>query len=487
MAHRRALLGTLVALGCALALGTASPPSTAAGPGDPVDPRQEAHNYARTLERSQTYLTPAGLAQQALLGPRALADALAQQVGDPGRFFLPDVCFSGALTCAGDTRLAHWKDGGHGLVRPVLFTARNGATLAGHVWATRSGPRKRPLVVVTPGSVQAPEQLYWWAAQTLAKAGYVVLTRDAQGQAKSDTFGAGQDFLDSVPSQTAGVTFYDGTQDALDFALSRRAAPYCPRASRSGTSHCAKQRRRVGAGKATAYNPFARLVDRTRVGLAGHSYGAAGVSWVGQQDHRVDAVVAWDNLCDLTAGSPDRLSAGAGVPAGCLEGGRGHPRPRVPSLGLSADYGLAPTPNTTRPDPQAKSAGSRAFSRAGVDTGEVVIRGGTHFEFSYLPNPAFGATLRGIELASWYTTAWMDRYVKGDRSAQRRLLADGWRHDPRGGGNLYSFYYRSRLDLGHDDGRRVRCEDLRAGCRALVRDRRTARYSYVRVATTKDR
>ena len=33
------------------------------------------------------------------------------------------------------------------------------------------------------------------------------------------------------------------------------------------------------------------------------NYGASGVSWVGQQDRRVDAVVAWDNLCDPTAPS----------------------------------------------------------------------------------------------------------------------------------------------------------------------------------------
>jgi hypothetical protein len=33
----------------------------------------------------------------------------------------------------------------------------------------RSGPAKRPGVVITNGSVQADEQLYWFAAQALAK------------------------------------------------------------------------------------------------------------------------------------------------------------------------------------------------------------------------------------------------------------------------------------------------------------------------------
>jgi hypothetical protein len=31
----------------------------------------------------------------------------------------------------------------YGLVRPVLFTARNGATISGHVWATVAGPARR--------------------------------------------------------------------------------------------------------------------------------------------------------------------------------------------------------------------------------------------------------------------------------------------------------------------------------------------------------
>ena len=101
-----------------------------------------------------------------------------------------------------------------------------------------------------------------------------------------------------------------------------------------------------------------------------------------------------------------------------------------------------------------------------------MVRGGTHYEFSFIPTPAFGATLRGIDLTAWYTTAWMDRYVKGDRTATERLLTTRWRHDareaavdPSGDGNLFSTYFRSRLDLGHDGGRRVTCEDLRAGAR----------------------
>jgi alpha-beta hydrolase superfamily lysophospholipase len=489
--HRRATAALLTAALAAVLTATGAGLPAQASPGDPVDPAAEARNFAKTQERASDYLTAENLAEQAQEGTGSFAGGLAEQAADPGRLFLTDLCWSKAQGCGGDPRLNDWDERGYGISRPVHFVARNGSTIAGHVWATRSGPDKRPLVVVTNGSVQASEELYWWAVQTLAKSGYTVLTWEPQGQGRSDTFGEGGDALDGVPSQSTGNTFYDHTQDALDFALSRPGTPYCPRPSRSGTSHCAKQRDRVDAGLATDHNPLWRMVDRHRIGLAGHSYGASGVSWVGQKDHRVDAVVAWDNLCDPAAatGTP-----GSGA-AGCLPGALGPVRPRVPSLGLSADYGLTPEVKTTEPDPHAKSAGSRAFSRAGVDTGELVIRGGTHYEFSYIPTPTFGATLRGIDLAAWYTTAWMDRYVKGDRSALRRLLTDRWRHDgvgasvdPAGDGNLFSRYYRSRLDLGRDGGPRVRCENLRRGCADLRhRDGRPASYSYLAISTSPDR
>jgi len=335
--------------------------------------------------------------------------------------------------------------------------------------------------------MQATEQMYWWAAQVLAKAGYVVVTFDAQNQGRSDTFGEGEDRFDGVPTQATLTTFFDHTQDTLDFALSRPDKAFCPRKSRSGTSHCGKQRQRVREGTATAHNPMWRLVDRHRVGLAGHSYGADGASWIGQQDRRVDAVVGWDNLCNPTE-DPES-------PAACRTSGQGSPPPRVPSLGISGDYPGTPSPYTSNPDPDAKSAASRQFSDHGVDTGQIVIRGGSHYEWSYIPTPAFGATLRGIDLSAWYTTAWFDRYVKGDLTAQRRLLTDRWRRDriegsvdPNADGNMFSYHYRSRLDLGHGEGRRVRCENLRRGCAAFSpRDGRGHSYSYLAIATSPDR
>ena len=459
-----------------------------AAPASAFDPERDAQNRAKSGEREREHTADeyqaelrTRSAQNFAEGAQILATDPERAAGGTGE----TACFSRGMACAGDIRLYDFQERGRGLVTPVLFTARNGSTVSGHVWATRAGPAKRPGIVITNGSIQASEQLYWWAAQTLAKAGYVVVTWDPQQQARSDTFGEGPDRMEGVPSQTEGNTFYDWTQDALDFLLSSPAKPFCARPSRSGTSHCDKQERRVKEGRNAAFNPFWDLVDHDRIGIAGHSYGASGVSWMAQQDTRIDAVVAWDNLCAPGPQSPDECSGGApGDPPGY----------RVPSLGITNDTFLGQEAKREDPDPLEKSQASLAFSRAGVDTGSIAIRGGTHFEYSYLPSRAFRATLRGIDLASWYTTAWFDKYVKGDATADARLLSDRWRHDPgdaaidpAGGGNLYSFYYRSRLDVRRADGSRFVCEDLRTGCAGLVaKDGQPANYSYLAIATTPD-
>jgi dienelactone hydrolase len=466
----RALAG---ALGVVVAL-VAAPVAGA------FDPAEEAQNYGKGAERQAVYSTPAYQLLLRQVSAQNIAAAAQIQVSDPERNFSGHLCAAQADGCAGDVRLYGWN----GIVKPVLFTARSGATISGHVWATRSGPASRPGIVITNGSVQADEQLYWFAAQTLAKAGYVVLTSDPQGQGQSDERGEAPDDNEGSPAQTDGRPFYDGTSDAIDFFLSTPAQPYEPSPScSSATSHAAKQDRRVRAGLNAAYNPLWDLVDPDRLGLAGHSFGAAGVSFVGQKDPRVDAIVAWDNLSAPSPSSgPAAVQPCPGVP-----GARSIPPITKPALGMSADYFIPPVPNTSDPDPLAKSQGSVAYTRAGVDTGELIIRGGTHYDFSWIPNPGFTATLRGADMIAWYTTAWFDKYVKGDPTADARLLTTRWRDDaaeaavdPDGDGNLFSFYYRSRLDI---DG--FACEDLRAGCPGMAPDGGGA-YSYLDLATSPD-
>jgi dienelactone hydrolase len=355
--------------------------------------------------------------------------------------------------------------------------------------------------VITDGSVQADEQMYWYAAQTLAKDGYVVLTFDPQGQGQSDTFGESPDTNEGFPAQTDGRPFYDGTEDAVNFLLSTPGQPYQPVPSCStGTSHAAKQNARVAAGFDTAYNPFWQLLDRSGIGLAGHSYGAAGVSYIAQWDPRVKAVVAWDNLGGPGPhDAPVPGSAGGSNTIGEL-GCPADPANRTtvpitkPALGMAADYGLPAVPNKSLPPPHGKSTESLAYSAAGDDTGEIVIRGGSHVDFSWIPNQAFGASLRGPDIIDWYTSAWFDKYLKHDPSADARLLSERWRNDPveagidpKQDGNAFSFYYYSRLDIHRSDGSVFDCENLRDGCPGMVAtDGYPGDYSYIKIDTTPD-
>ena len=478
-------LGRLV--GVALAGLLVSPPVARA-----FDPLVEAQNYSKIEERQTIYNTPQYQLLLRAVSAQNAAEAVAMQAADPERNFMGHLCARGEDGCAGDARLYDWQAKGYGIVQPVLFTARSGATISGHVWATRAGPAKRPGVVITNGSLQAPERLYWFVAQTLAKAGYVVLTSDPQGQGQSDEFGEAPDENEGSPAQTDGRPFFDGTEDALDFFLSTPKHPYEPVPScDSGTSHAAKQDRRVAAGLNAAYNPFWQLLNPHRIGLAGHSFGAAGVSFEGQKDRRVSAIVALDNL-----GPPSTPTSGNLSVKPCPSDPASHdPAPITkPALGMSADYFLTPTPYTSDPDPLAKSGQSLAYTQAGVDTGEFIIRGGTHYEFSWIPNVAFPATLRGADAVAWYATAWFDKYLKGDASADARLLTNRWRSDapegaidPNHDGNVFSFYYRSRLDIGLAGGGRFDCEDIRSGCPGMTsNDGQPGDYSYLSVDTAPD-
>ena len=465
------------------------------------DPSQEALNFSKIGERERYLtLTPEF---QALLQAQNAQDAVDYPLilaNDPERNFVANICGHRKNECAGDVRFYDWQTRGAGLKHPVLFTGRDGATLSGTVWMTRSGPVKRPGVVITTGSVQAPETLYWGLAATLAKHGYVVLTYDVQGQGRSDTFGEGPDQQEGVPAQS-GQPFYDGTEDALDFLLSSPKHPYEPRPSCGnanggvGTDHSAKQDRRVKAGLDAGYNPFWKSVDSSRVGIAGHSLGAGAVSYIGQVDPRVDAIVAWDNL-RAPDSHPDCPSGSAPRPD--------NPPIRKPALGMSADYGLVPEPNGSDPDPQAKNQGFLAYRQAGVDSMETTIRGGTHYEFSFIPGntlpyPLGTATLRGMDMVAWYTTAWLDRYVGCGKDAtckkraDARLLTNRWRNDSLGGAvdpqadpNLYSFYYRSRYALTVPGVGTATCDDMRAGCPSMAPDSLPPNYDFYADATTPD-
>lgn len=478
-----------------------------------VDPAAEAANIATSQQRQTQFSSPAFFAEVAAA---TIAQQNARQEAvrrDPERAPDPNTCTTIAL-CPVDPRLERFAE--HDLRRePVTFTARNGATLSGSVWASRRGPAKRPGVLIVNGPTFGFEQAYWYAAQSLAQAGYVVLTFDAQGQGASDQLGEAPDRGEGSGAGTpligtnvnrgtftgfggSGLSFYDGGADALDFFVSTPERPYAPVPSRtSGTSHAAKQRRRVAAGLNPAANPLAGLLDPARIGIVGHSYGAQAASWLAQKDPRLKTAVAWDTLCTPDRANLDELEGflgegGNASPTRCVGAPESAPTLTKPALGITGDYFL-PAPFLAAPDPLVRQRPSQRLSQAGVDSGQVVIRGGTDIDFTDTPSGLLPATRRGIDLIAWYTTAWLDVYVKGDPTAQGRLLSDRWRadaeagaHDPRRDANMLSYHFRSRLDVGRRGGQRAVCEDLRGGCERLVAaddDCGPRGYGFVAVAT----
>jgi hypothetical protein len=446
-----------------------------AAPAQAFDIAREADNYLRAQQRMREYLTPS---YQVLLrtatveGAAAFAGALAV---DPTRTPLT-VCATRLDACAGDVRLYRWGNRAPEHVREVHFTSRTGALLSGHVWSYGDRGTPRPGVVITPGSLQVTDEMYWWAAQTLARHGYTVLSYDLQGQGRSDTLGAGADLLRNALPQTT-PSFVESAEDALRFLRSTPADRFEPVVEPTAcktvpgkATAAARQRERVARGRADAYNPFHAALQRDRVALAAHSIGTYGPAVIGQCVAAVRATVAWD-----------LLRAGPAT-----QDGIALPAPRVPALGISQDYGLPALPFTADPDPQGRNAAFARYVKAGVDVMVLNLRGATHTDWSFLPNPAFAASLHGLDFGTWYTLAWLDRYVRRDKSALDRLLTDRWRAPE----NFLSFYYRSRMAITVRTrkgkkltARAVRCEDLRSGCDALVprsRDGHAGEWSYLR-------
>ncbi|WP_310961877.1 alpha/beta hydrolase family protein [Nocardioides terrisoli] len=384
----------------------------------------------------------------------------------------------------GNPLRAGWA-GTRGQMQKVAFTDRYGALLHGTVY--RPMPHARdpyshrrlrgpfPGVVITEGSVQGSEGMYRWLAEDLAERGYVVLTYDVQGQGTSETLphtsGSALPFCNVLSKPLAGemtpcpgvpfqqlANFVVGTRDALSFFTSdpRRHYPN-PRAA---------------AAKVDAFNPYWRSWNRTpdrrtvtagrttRIAIIGHSLGAAAVSKVQGIDKRVEAVVALDKLT-----GPDST--------GALDGAGN--RPKVPALAVQSEYGftvtpwqlsggssLVPGPSPQGPDPmRERRTGYDAWASRGLDTMLVVPRASTHLEYTDIPL-VLPASRYGQDLASHYTQAWLDRYLK-HRDNDQALTGTAFRYlEPVGHGrwspvtlhrgSLLSFYYCSAWHF-RDHGR----------------------------------
>jgi dienelactone hydrolase len=349
---------------------------------------RDAHNQYCAMLRTRDQLTNQAYGRAELLtGDRLYLKQAKQQLTNGPRHIHGGLTtlIPGSQGADAFRSLDRWKNETGGRVVAVSFPSSDGAVLRGHVFMPPPSevvpPGGYPGVVITDGSVQAYENLYYWAAEGLAQYGYEVLTYDVQGQGDSDLLPT-----KCKPQNCPGVpyqenyNFYQGAEDALNFFDSRS-------------------------------NPDFRFLDTKRVGIAGHSLGASAVSWVGQCDNRVRAVVAWDDLepvsvrqcaADVDIASPNRSTA-----------------LHAPALAMTNDYEFNVQPQPAPPNPHGSAnsgglsgdSGYLSLSRAGIDSELVSLRNGTHLTYSYIPY-VLPSNQLGERFAFYYTLAWFDEYLR---------------------------------------------------------------------------
>lgn len=353
--------------------------------------RDAVNQYCATLRVRDQAASPAYGQGNLTLGAQLYAAGAQEQIADG-----PGHVHGGVTTKVPGSQAADafrsvedWQQLTGGTATRVTFTSSDGAQLHGHLWMPpKSVPKPRagyPGVVITDGSIQAYEQLYYWAAQGLAQYGYQVLTYDVQGQGDSDLLPAG-----CTPTACPGVpyqqnyNFYQGAEDSLSWFDSPA-------------------------------NPGFRSLNRDQLGIAGHSLGAAAVSWVGQCDNRVKTLVAWDDLQPI-----DITKCAAYVTIA-----KAHQATKLhaPALATTNDYEFNVQPATTVPNPHggtnggggAGDSGYLSLVKAGIDSQLVSFRNGTHLTYSYIP-----LVLPSNELserfALYYTLAWFDQYLRAGQN-----------------------------------------------------------------------
>lgn len=158
-----------------------------------------------------------------------------------------------------------------GEVQHVEFESTGGMTLDANVWFPKSdvledAGGRAPGVVISSG-FQGNQKMYYWAAQGLAEAGYLVLTYDVSGQGHSE-------------GQSTGPA-PDELRDALDFFISPE-------------------------------RDWAGMLQADNIGIAGHSMGAGAVQTVGNDNRpEVNAISAWSDLGSSYTGTAPIQGQGA--------------------------------------------------------------------------------------------------------------------------------------------------------------------------------
>jgi dienelactone hydrolase len=243
-----------------------------------------------------------------------------------------------------------------------------------------------PLITMLPGG-GAEITSVEWAAQLLAADGYVVIIT------KPQTGGSLNDY------NTAAIS-------GIDYLISNA-------------------------------NPYLSSTDTDAIGAAGWSLGARILSRTQEEDRRISAIVAWDNLAVSEAGD-------LGSPA-CTNQPTTVRTPRVPALGQASDTCIDGR------TAEAKKIGFNRWRQFSQPTMQVVFRGSNHFWWSTAASQA------QHNLTHYYTRNWFDRWLKGDLTATSRLLSRTVNNSPLETVLSQTFYSAAFFD-GYN------CDDLRTGC-----------------------
>ena len=316
-----------------------------------------------------------------------------------------------------------------GRVWPVAYRNRYKARISGHVWAPKAGTPGAPypaVIFVNGGGDR--EQEYWAFAQDLAEHGYVVMTFDPQGAGASETEPA-PEYCDPNGAwrkpQEMGVTEHGecAGKNGDEVSATVGQVPGVVeiviggRTGQQGTLDVQSLYEELepnfvfGAIDAHGFltskaSPV--RVDARRVALMGHSLGAyaAALTANGDPKRRFAAAVAMDSFAKL----------------------QHDVKPRVPTMFLQSEQELLSGPRLAPPPATALHATRADYAEAvrrEVPTAFAVLAGSTHQEFAYVgPEAHLPASSLGQRIATYDSLAWLDRWVKGDRTGTQRVFAD---------------------------------------------------------------
>lgn len=391
------LAAALLTLALAAPAGAAPDAVDCVGPaGDPAPGTAEWH---------------AREAREAWCGEQRVSDTAANPLFQAAQLRAP----GGTVSMGDPLRRPEDLDGKRFRFARVTFPSGS-ETLDGEVFRPLDARGDLPAVVVVHGA-SANQDMYWWAAEALAEAGYVVLS-----------------FQVPAAENTGPSAFPGHTRAALDFLTTLPG------------------------------------VDVRRIGLAGHSAGGFAVSQVGQEDPRVSAIVSWDRA----QSSPMRPDLPLRTPALFLTAD--YNCQKVPVC-VPQPYQAPPDPL----GPGDKDTDFQRLRAAGIDTMKISLRAATHLDFTQFglagTGSRYGAAVAGYYTLAWFdrylrhdsarrltATTFDDSYDVHNISAGT--------FDPLARRNVpallagmpvadrLSFHFRSAYWLDH--GAR-RCEDLRAG------------------------